>query len=1382
MSYQSKKLWEDVFNGIDSKFTDEAAEMLKKAAPSDKTEDFPDAEKPLEIKPQQMKRSRAPLFAGLAAAAAAVAITVGIFAGRLQPPVVSEPEPVTSEANRTDETSETRETEEIRDDTDEPYISHDLPVLTEDTTSLHLGIFEQHFMADWEDASGESMLAGYFTVNYHSFDMEAYDDGTALEIGFLEDENGWYMARFLYKNKMPTGLMNVYFVPAENPNKMYFFQSVEVGKSERVFTTMYNKVGDAEDIYPYGNSMTLAASLDNYGISWRDIMNISFTDENNVTWTVNPDRLSRVYINSDNSRIDGEESVIEFSVICSPYDRFKKIRHVFQSGKFTFADESLNGNEAALYQPAEATENLDKWEIFERYISMRAVAADGKHIVHTYSDLLSSTDSFEIYSTRDSWRMEITGSSGATQLILVPKNNLNRIYTYENYLGENDTRRLCDYDAEYLRESYLGTEELVHTGVISDFGLEKLYHDHGEGLKDVVEFQLESWRVGADGRFSDMWFNFVPDNSAKMMLTVNYDNHVVIALPYQRYYSGAGTSTTAADGPVYLLYIFENHGKWEYTGFFQQNQTDTGLDLRPNERIDTDVYEECFLGRWTESGSESDLVFSYFTDENGIPLCGMIPQSVYQGADGWYMYGGSISTSAERMLYYIPYYDREIMYIYTGRTDEELAARRMTSQDGTRTAVLVEKHTFDSGTLDAGGFINSAAIEKLKRTRSSIFDAELDAMINHSYTDSGGLEWKPLVSVFDLAVCGNISVYLAPRSMETLTFTINYYAIIDGHSRVVPITHTLTETGSGINHGIRMDNGFVRPEPSTGTGEMDFEMFEAHFAGTWSSGQGEYYLNYDRDSFSGASGVGGFYENSSGWYMFDGEDITSVLYIPKSLPDMMYYYPSCVYPNEYSTFYRTDDAVSEIGKGEISLIGLEKMLADYNSASLYYLLDNYMNPKQARNPSNDNIYPHLAATELEQTVLELNYDKWKYARKGGEKMYLTERSDTKFGLVLPFYVLSEFDSTGKVAEDVQPLYVELVIENTAGTKWETTLTAAGAAELISPTEYPADESGSYFIASDGGSHGHCDVYYREKDSCFYRLLTNRYTKMLYPIAQVKDGSLYVLCAINDYPSLGVYLTRFVNGQAWGCTYLGSFDSDYEDTWHKSVRELRFCGDYIAAGWNNGTEDRWDILDPMGINGPVSLMQEHFISLSENGNFSVYRDGAYKEYITDGSSLEGILPLLCSRLDNVWSLTQVCCDNFFSSYGSDSPTFEINGRTMYKTNSPMFYYYSDLVEYMEYAFTPEYTAEYLSTISRIGEKDGLLYSTGGARGGRIFTEREYDGLTYIDDTHAELHCSAYKFAEQPDGTEIRDDEPYEQFVLPLVKTENGWKFELCYSPF
>ncbi len=193
MNVNDKFFWDEVMNGINEKFTDEAAELMshKTRGSSKKEEDdeysgFLGPTMKISLTPEEQhpkRRIAGGIFAG-AAVAAAVAVAVGISAGRNNEELTSESSSGTlSEVNLTN--SGTSETDDVHSVSLDAKIDTDI-----NSYKLDFELYEKYFHGVWEN----DIYVGYSHAALPDRLKISLDAIT--HIGFKQADGGCYMGIF----------------------------------------------------------------------------------------------------------------------------------------------------------------------------------------------------------------------------------------------------------------------------------------------------------------------------------------------------------------------------------------------------------------------------------------------------------------------------------------------------------------------------------------------------------------------------------------------------------------------------------------------------------------------------------------------------------------------------------------------------------------------------------------------------------------------------------------------------------------------------------------------------------------------------------------------------------------------------------------------------------------------------------------------------------------------------------------------------------------------------------------------------------------------------------------------------------------------------------
>lgn len=456
MSYRKRKFWETVMNNIDSDLADRAAERMTRVG-GVKTEDIPEeGGAAVEIKPTGKSKSRLPVYLAIGAAAAAVAVMVGLTIKQRSPLPISD----------NSASSESGDTVDIEWTTD-------------------LALFEEYFMARWENPDyeykGENSDPPFLELDYGS------DFGNIClgeQAKFHETDEGCYML---------TGGDNprLYFV---NKDKTELFDQTEDSEGVR-----YVRAGEAKLPLTLGSLGMLKIS-EQTGIPLESLNSCEFTDSGGRTW-----------LRNGNAPTDGGNILVwsaENNFVASmPFHAEDENGNVSETGYFKVTFEQSGGEwlitHAAEYDiksnTNKALDVIPEDIYFDSAIFEQVFAGEWRGILYLgdyttvldyHSDLTQSYAPFErydrCYQGKDGWYME-GFSGGAGQLLFVPEDDPETMYFY---LDIDSFTTLAEPTFVYHRTAYPSYNDLALYGKLNALGAKQLnlyLEQNEEGFAKALE-------------------------------------------------------------------------------------------------------------------------------------------------------------------------------------------------------------------------------------------------------------------------------------------------------------------------------------------------------------------------------------------------------------------------------------------------------------------------------------------------------------------------------------------------------------------------------------------------------------------------------------------------------------------------------------------------------------------------------------------------------------------------------------------------------------------------------------------------------------------------------------------------------------------------------
>ena len=1375
MSYQSRKLWEEILGGIDEKYTAEAAEKLYKANGGDI--DIPTENAvPLEIKPQPVTKKKRPFVWASVGAAAVIALAVGatLFFGRGQLPVTSTPE--TSE---TGETNEPDETEDILTEEDEDVVTELIELEYEPFPFAPTwDIFEldykfdlyDSFCGEWQAVAEETESRSPETLIINRTDrtLDEQFDCDKL-VGFYENEgDGIYMRIELFDEDGSSTAAYMCYVPYDAPSNLFVYLDPTVYTRRTQYIARYYRTDYASDKGEVLNFMGETELCLEMGASTGAFDHMEITDVNGNKWERNISPSTQALLDPIVLHEKTDERMT-FSAKFCPADEqptADNVRYFCLTADLTSGEEpvlctyDIDEDDTVIdtKQPSRTNFYSDTLcfdpTAFEKYFMGSWTNEDNfspESISMTYNDSLvifGENSMPDVYLTEGGAYLTCT-AGGAGQFFFVSEDDPDTMYYYMDFNTLENTAR-NDYDEVFHRTGYPDYSDLTISGIITRQGWEKLYNVYGEPLKTEI-FQnilIEEYNgvmlygiqsVGDPPEpetqyiLKAMWEPVLIDSTATMLK---------IAIPFDR----TLPDSPDPNGRLYYVYTFTlKNGEWSFVDALIDPDLDTTpLDIDGKDGIDLDVYENYFIGRWAPDDLGRGINVNFHEDmftEGGSSYL----TSVYQGIDGWYATG---TINGVMGIYYIPDSNGNVMYYYN---DNDYYGRK-----NSYTAVYHRTRETDESDYEIrlNTNLNPVGIEKLCEMYGDDFKkAYYSFALSNAVISDAGAEWLCQESApASLKLIGEKNVLMYTCFIKT--DTIGTAEPLESY-----FAHTITyENGKwNVVQYTELDYSYNSGDEQNAT--MDMGIYE-HFISKWAdaNGAGSITLSYKEDIFTPVTDIClGFMEKDDGWYMYRQNDSLTVYYIPKANSQQMFVYP---YDSEsYIACYNriTAAPITTVTNGGLSYMGFEKLKTMYGT-SLGYCLDEFLNGKLEIGMYDYYYSSGAAQTALEQVMV----------------LSLEEKSIT---LALPMYSVSAYedDRMTTLKSDAEPYLFAVTYKNFTGTNWELYETLFITTSINNVTEQFEMDNGDLYYIADSINDEYRSVYHYDATLEVYYLLKSNFID---PKALYTNDMLFVMGA--DGQDGEVYLYRFVGGESYGARAIDYSEADHRPDFVPGALET--SGDYLLASFYGNGEMHYGVFDMYGIYSPNAVIDPNTIERIdiENNGFTVHSDGESVFYNTTGDSLEGMLPILKSRHSDVWRITHIEGDSLLLSYGSTTPWVELKGLKMFESDVPIFPDYQSFVDYVEFAFTEECAEEILSECAHIAEYDGKLYSSGGARGSDLGVHHIEEELVMIDDNTAELRSNVYGYKDF--DNDISADEPKEQYTQTLIKTPEGWRFTSMYSPY
>lgn len=1365
MSYQSKKLWDEVLDNLDPKYANEAAELFGKQLNTD-DEEYGELV-PVQAQKLPLVQSKKRIIGsivGFAAAAAVLAISVVTAVKYVKNDNIVQPDPNDSSVSQDGSTTEAR-TYDIIYDIDLPA---DPSLYSEDYS-----VYEKYFCGKWKKTSPSSAAekdkiyyVGYAPSDNVIFGDNRYFHGDEL-IGFYEDEQGGYMSLFVFKTDEPDKVSHAYivFAPADDPDSLYLFSDYPSDSDSRTerLDTVYARGGEyTEENNSALNYFGIRKLCAEMGIDPDSLFcDIKYNEDD--LWLIREAGI--LPTSNDNVVINyrGDDR-LEYAIRCAGNNSnatlFYNLVLTKENGEWgepVLADRIIHYNLYDLDQVYDIPENTGEkdYAVLEEYFfgEWDRLIEDGRQpdtISTMYSDRAPDSEEFGGFSSvfrNDEGAFAFMDDGG---MYFVPENSRQLMYyVREGESGQNNLYRLRYCAAAESRDLY---------GELTELGRSRLFETLGDGFEDCYNYFMEYSPLfvmnSADWR---------PIIEEPFICAAEIgDSRVALV---QKYYEDGGERT------AYCVAVFEkNGGEWEYTNTYYDLDYDYTVlekyDYNDNNDDMFELYEDIFIGEWICDNDviyNSRVVFSYSEEPYGM-------RAPYMGQTGYYF---SRINGGAGELYYIPYSDTDTMYfynegilLYDDSTFGYSTKKREYSWKYSRSGTRFDTELHDMMTL--GAFGREKLFDKVGEDFSNAFwnVYNMDYIIDHNGVSwSSGLQGTLYLPSFNpvLVSMDDEHIIISQTYIQSYLFDDGHYddaAFEKGTLKNFILTFTkqdgvwscnISDAGESVDMTISF--------------EMDMSIFP-HFMGVWSNGDTSYTLDYYHDFCEPyVSWITGFEETDSMWLMLvhrvsagysspviPADTMDTMFVIEKDDPDTVKLYkyenkmPSGD-PLRIFTRYENVD-VSLPDRGYISIYGLYALMDIMDTdGSLGRIMNKYCFDGSIVAEGGVTLYTDPNKTSKPEYVI-------------------LERSSDKVKLATTFY-----SENMAVAYD----YIVSFERNyDIGNNWHLSAYEPAIYGLDSAEKLYLD-NGSYYAFNEESDGTHL-YFFDNSDRIIYEL-----NERLFTYVYLLDGDdLFVMDRADNS------VTRYYNGRYCSSTYIVDYQDSEEEARLKKTLTLdflQFSGSYLIAGVHLDGKELYAVYQPYEdiiMYGPN--FTSDYLEISENG-FTVREDGELKFYDTAGDSLESVLPVLEYGRNRVRSAVYMD-SGMLTGDINHSHSITVDGLTYYRTVIPMFPTFEAFKQHLEKYFTDECVEEILNDSSIINY-NGQLYALCGARGGDVsvakFDRRE---VKQIDETNAELIYDIYRWAETDgDYTDwVMSEEPDESFSLYLEKTDRGWRFATFYAPY
>lgn len=1368
MSYQSKKLWDEILDNLDPKYANEAAELFGKQTGAD-GEEYGELV-PVQARklPQvQSKKRVIGSIIGFVAAAAVLAVSVVTAVKYMKTDEFVQSDPKDSSVSDGSSTAEAINYMYILDEIELPV---DPSLYSED-----FSIYEKYFCGKWKNASSSSAAErdNIYYVGYAPSDNVLFGRyyGFGELIGFYEDERGAYMASFDFMNDGSGEVFRalIVFAPADDTDTLYLFEDYPSDSENRAEAPSVIYLRDG--VYSEENN----SALNYFGVH-----------KLCAEMGIEPERLfCAISYNEDGFWLTREEGIfptasdniiinyrsadrLEYAIRCavnnSNITLFYNNVLIKENGEW---GEPVLGDKLMSYDlydsdyAVEIPENTGEkdYSVLEEYFF-------GEWDWQVYEGQGSGTISV-MYSNRDlddgqfssGFSSVFSNDDGAFAFMddgtvyFVPENNRQLMY----YIFGDEPTRYMVYRLGYCATA----DSRDFYGELTELGRSRLFETLGGGFEDAYNNFMEYSPLfimnGDNWRLSGEPFVCAAEIGESRAALVH------------KYYKDDGSDSTA-----YCVNVFEKKdGEWEYTDTYYDIDYDyavfEGYDTIDDTAEGLKLYEDIFFGEWERADGRGDTAVCSYSEEiwgTGLPAV---------GSDGYYMSrlnGGAFE------MFFIPFADTDSMYFYGEGTfwfDDDggrfVSQKRNYDRKYVRSSTQLDKELHDMMTL-SWRFGRCKLIDYAGGNFEDLFD-EIE-FSKEFILDKNGVSWKS----------GMYQGYVASADFDPVLVSLAEDRIIISQTYFQPRTgdyeyyedydlNSTFENGKLKNFLLtftKQDGVWVCDISDTGESidtligfEMDMSIFP-HFMGVWSNNDTSYTLDYYHDFCEPyVSWITGFEETDSMWLMqvhrvaagynspvIPDETGDTLFVIEKDDPDTvkLYRYENKLPKGEPQRIFTRSGTVdpSLPDRGYISIYGLYALMDTMDTdGSLERVMREYCFDGSIAAAGGVTLYAAPNETSKpEYVILERSVDKVKLATT-----FYSENKTEAYDYIVTF---------GRSAG------------SSNGEEWHMSAYEPAIYGLDGAEKLPVDNGWYAFNEESDGTHLY---FYDSSDNIIYELDESIGERYIYTL---NGNDLFLL----DCYGNGIY--RYISGRAAGSTYIYDCDSiDDEENVKRSLMPefLQFSGEYLLAGAYLGDEPIYRVYAPYRTIDMRPIITTGFLEISENG-FTFEQDGERVFRDTEDDSIESVLPLLELQHNEVWNVINMDSAALVGDSVNYGSSVEIDGKSYYPCRNGLFQTYEDFEEYLDKCFTFDCAAELMLDNTSVREYNGYLYTLGGARGGNFIARVFRHEVYFTDDSRAELMYEVYGYAD--DSMTAPAETPYETYRLFLVKTSEGWRFSNCYSPF
>ncbi len=1338
-----KFFWDEVMNGIDEKFTDEAAELMlrQKGGKRKKSDDeYPETVEPtlkIKLAPEEQRPKRrviGGICAGVAVAAA-VAIAVGVFAVRKSDDLVSDADSGTqSGVNLIAETSGT----EVA-----PNISFDAKLDTDiNSYTLDFGLYERYFHGIWQTDSGVNYI-GYTPAELP--ERMKISLGSITHIGFKQADGGCYMGIF-------SGAYEQFFYVSDNdPDIMRsnrFDRDSGAHYISELSTTISRK-GDFEEKGNALNCMGILKIFAEYGVDPDLIVKSGVLIKGADEYTLI--NSSSKYGVLNDLRFNGErENESGQKQLCFSANLYEFPGTNYDCRFMPFCvTQTDDGGWSAPELCADYNPESDDTPVFPDGLA----GADGMDF-GMLEDTLAGGWTFEehdrngytnIYYNNlgnyvelepvwkscfedESGRYFLCGDTGNI-VYFVPKADPDTLYVYLDRNSAKDEYSLVMYRGENVK-----VEPMQLSGELTYTGEQYLFNVMGDDFKDALLKSSLPYREGESPQ--NQYFNglhYTYNKSGINVLSLS-ENEALLAVGFDREKDSNGRS----EGEQLLMWkFFRKDGKWDYYEPQLYIEGDyTGVSEECDEKdnwVNCSIYEKYFFGDWICDADGSVLSLNY-TDDVFSEYYAV--NSVFKGNDGWYIYGGY----DRKAVYYIPFYDENSMYFYDlqyygweRKCDYTKAYRRDTTVTDFDTELKDGMNLCDMG------------LEKLYGKTGEGFERAYKRARNLGFIDDSGSLWRSTGG----------KVRLVKYDVENVTLACEFFDTGSDASREYQINLTSPEYHKweySVSDGSGKECDLFDPYEN----KMFSEIVDA-YTSAYPDKTEEIYDTVERVV------VGqNFWEFNTGW-------LYTTMYSSLDTLVQADYSAQLTESGEIAA----DDGKPLPTRGKITMSDIERLTRGNRKLRSIVLETLFVEGWEGEDGS---IWSAFAGAD--------------------DDIYLVRNSDSTLTLLVPFrcttngkvkYRQVTFDRT-----DPPGHFYTDTLNNVDFTYTGDKIEVEGGYYFLVDVD-KLDCSGDSLTLGNPDKNAKAAVYFYDEDDGIYYSIFGSNTWGLYNPRCVTDGkNLFVLAEdfYDEYPDAAreiITVASYGGGYGlWGHAYFNPVSEFGGLKYNVTTDDIYFLGDYLVGEYSVDGEKNYSLFTAYGPSGPKMLeldnaryIQGTDLKVDESG-FTLNVEGEEMRFDTTGNDLEGMYPLLKGKYTIMREALQINPYMMFDSRSENDDWGEV-----VCSDSTLFPDYKAFREWVGGTIAEEYIDSVLDSCdSKPTDIDGLMYYNKISNvSGNDYSRFILTKIDYSDDDHAVLNFDIYGYQVSPDNAleKIPTDEPVDTCTLTAVKTESGWRFTDISAP-